>query len=289
MPRLRRRKRLVFATAVVVSIGISISYVTTNDNLASSLPIPTAIRQPIAQDDLSKPQLRERTSQIISTFENSTTTVQYGYAEDIDDGRGVTAGRAGFTSGTSDLEMVVKRYSQLAPGNNLQPYLPALASVDGSSSTQGLKGFTSAWKTAAEDPRMRQAQDEIYDKLYFNPALKRAQAAGITSAAGKLAIIDTIIQHGEGDDIDGLPAIVKQTIAKDGKSTPKTEKRWLKDFLEFRRQHLLNAADPDTRAGWQESVDRINALQFLIKQDASLYGELSWDVYGDQFELPIVQ
>ena len=279
----------LFRAALLVAVVFGAMYATGNGSLVGDIPLPLASRAPIERDDLSKPQLRERTGQIISTFENSTTTIQYGYAEDIDDGRGVTAGRAGFTSGTGDLEMVVSRYSQLAPGNSVQQYLPSLANIDGTASTQGLKGFTAAWKAAATDPLMRQAQDEVYDRLYFNPALKRAQAAGVTSAVGKLVIIDTIIQHGEGNDADGLPAIISQAIAKHGISTPKTEKRWLKSFLEIRRQHLLDAADPDTREGWEESVDRINALESLLKRDPTLYGELSWKVYGDHFELPPVE
>ena len=36
--------------------------------------------------------------ELVSAFENSTTEVQYGYAENLGDGRGVTAGRAGFTT-----------------------------------------------------------------------------------------------------------------------------------------------------------------------------------------------
>ena len=50
---------------------------------------------------------KHRAEQIISSFENSTTEIQYAYAEDIGDGRGITAGRAGFTSRTHDLLQVV--------------------------------------------------------------------------------------------------------------------------------------------------------------------------------------
>ena len=41
--------------------------------------------------------------QIMSVFENDTPAIQYGYAENLHDGRGVTAGRAGFTSATGDM------------------------------------------------------------------------------------------------------------------------------------------------------------------------------------------
>src|SRR5579862_8416717 len=46
---------------------------------------------------------RRRADQIISVFENDTIELQYGYTEELDDGRGLTAGRAGFTTATGDL------------------------------------------------------------------------------------------------------------------------------------------------------------------------------------------
>ena len=50
-----------------------------------------------------------------------------GYAAELGDGRGVTFGRAGFTSGTSDGLLVVRRYADVAPANNtLARYLPVL-------------------------------------------------------------------------------------------------------------------------------------------------------------------
>ena len=42
---------------------------------------------------------KHRADQLISIFENGIPEIQYGYAEDLDDGRGITAGRAGFCTG----------------------------------------------------------------------------------------------------------------------------------------------------------------------------------------------
>jgi chitosanase len=38
---------------------------------------------------LADPQTKLRAARIISSFENSTTDIQYDYAEDIGDGRGI--------------------------------------------------------------------------------------------------------------------------------------------------------------------------------------------------------
>src|ERR671927_1439694 len=58
---------------------------------------------------------KHRAAQITSTFENSTLELQYDYVENVGDGRGVTAGRAGFTSATGDLLLVVRRYTEAKP------------------------------------------------------------------------------------------------------------------------------------------------------------------------------
>jgi hypothetical protein len=64
------------------------------------------------------------------------------------------------------------------------------------------------------------------------------------------------------------------------------EAAWLMDFLEVRRAHLLNAADPDTRDARRDSVSRVDALEFLVHAgDLDLRPPLAWEVYGDHCTL----
>jgi len=64
------------------------------------------------------------------------------------------------------------------------------------------------------------------------------------------------------------------------------EAAWLMDFLEVRRAHLLNAADPYTRDAWRDSVSRVDALESLVHAgDLDLRPPLAWDVYGDHYTL----
>ena len=107
---------------------------------------------------------------------------------------------AGFTSGTGDLYEVVQRYAQQRPDERARGYLPALKSVNGSDSTEGLDGFPDVWKqTSQTDPLLNQIQDQVADELYFQPAMIRAQESGVRSALGQLIFWDTIVQHGEGE------------------------------------------------------------------------------------------
>lgn len=248
-------------------------------------------------EGLADPVAKRHAFQIISSFENSTTEIQYGYAENIGDGRGITAGRAGFASGTGDLLMVVQKYAASQPDDRLASYLPALETIDkgrinyGSNpSTEGLDGFEAAWSEASARPDhlLNEAQDEVVDEEYFNPAMQRASEAGVKSALGQLIILDTGIQHGIGDDRDGLPSILAETRDRYGSvDGPADESRWLDGFLAVRQEHLENAEDPDTREAWSESTSRVDALRSILSTgNTSLTPPISWSVYGDQFNLP---
>src|SRR4051795_2892953 len=69
---------------------------------------------------------RLRVDKLISEFENSTPVIQYCYVEALDDGRGYTVGRAGFTSATGDLLEVAEAYTKKVSDNPLAGLLPRL-------------------------------------------------------------------------------------------------------------------------------------------------------------------
>ncbi|GAC1367275.1 MAG: chitosanase [Actinomycetota bacterium] len=223
------------------------------------------------------PEQKHRTDELISLFENGTVVIQYGYAEDIHDGRGLTAGRAGFTTATGDLLMVVESYSRQHPENALARYLPVLTerARAGTGDLQGLDGLASAWAAAALDPAFRTVQDEISDHLYYEPAGAHARDLGARMPITLAVLYDTAIQHGDGEDPDGAPALIQRATAAAG-GTPGTgvnEARWLAAFLRERRQTLLHARDPATRSAWAASVGRVDAWSQLLQEG-------NWDLRG---------
>jgi chitosanase len=207
-------------------------------------------------------------AQMISVFENGTPEIQYAYIEDLHDGRGYTAGRAGFCTACGDLLTVVQTYTAQVPDNPLAGYLPTLTQLAKASddSTKGLNGFVGAWSTAADDPVFRQVQDRVNDDLYTAPARKIADANGVRSALGLAILVDTAVQQGTDDDPDGLPAMVRKTTAAVG-GTPAggvDETTWLQGFLDVRRDTLENPTSSDTGKVWRESVGRVDALRALL-------------------------
>lgn len=254
---------------------------------ACSTPIAADARPP----GLADPQRKHVAEAIISTFENSTTELPYAAAQRLGDGRGITAGRAGFTSGTHDLLLVMRRYEQIAgTATPLHRYVKPLTRIDeqvaeggDGDSTRGLDGFESAWRrTSQTDPRLNQAQDAVYDDLYFRPATDRARAVGVTTALGQLALLDTGIQHGVGTGPDDLPALIEETGTPAG-----DDPAWLRRFLEVRRRHLENPAYEETTDVWRESLPRVDTLESLVDQQRfDLATPLSWTFAGTRFSVP---
>ncbi|MCA2213401.1 chitosanase [Wangella sp. NEAU-J3] len=232
---------------------------------------------PAAAVALDDPRRKELAMQLVSTAENSTLNwrSQYGYIEDIGDGRGYTAGLVGFCSGTSDMLAVVAEYTRRKPGNGLARYLPALRAVDGSDSHAGLDpGFPAAWRAAARDPVFQKTQEDERDRMYFGPAVTLARTDGLR-ALGQFAYYDAAVMHG----MSGLHAIRAETV-KSAK-TPRQggdETVWLAAFLTARVQAMqVEEAHSDTT--------RVDTAQraFLRAGNLDLSPPLNWRVYGDRF------
>jgi chitosanase len=220
---------------------------------------------------------RLRADRLINNFEHGTTEFLYGSAEVLPDGRGITFGRAGFTTRSGDGHSVIERYTAANPENPLARYrarLEVLAREE-SGSTEGLDGFIAAVHHAAGDPLFRRAQDGVQDELYYRPSAKLADALGLRTALARTAIYDALLMHGGGDDPDGLPALLEQTRAKAG-GTPATgvdEAAWLSAFLRVRRADLAHASNPETRAVWAKSLGRVDVFRTLAEQG-------NWELHG---------
>lgn len=212
---------------------------------------------------------RRVADELISVFENSTAHVQYGYVENLHDGCGLTAGRAGFCSATGDMLLTVQAYADTVPQTALARYLPVLRAraAARSASTSGLgRDFVADWRQAAEDPAFRAVQDRIVNLLYYTPATVMAAATRLKTPLAIAIFYDTAIEHGIEKDPDGLPALIDRTRrrlhALPGRAV--SERRWLATFLRVRRADLLHPHNRARRVDWPTSTGRVDALASLL-------------------------
>ncbi|NMO50565.1 chemotaxis protein [Actinoplanes sp. TBRC 11911] len=247
---------------------------------ASTTPL-AAVAAPAgsAASGLEDGRKKEYALELVSSAENSTKSWrgEFGYIEDIGDGRGYTGGIAGFCSGTSDMLAVVNAYTKAKKSNVLARYLPALRTVDGSDSHAGLDpGFPLAWRTAAKDPVFQKVQENARDSMYFTPAVKLAKGDKLR-ALGQFAYFDAAVMHG----VSGLQGIraaamkVARTPAQGG-----DELTYLNAFLNAREAAMrTESAHLDTT--------RVDTAQrvFLRNSNLDLSAPLSWKVYGDSYKI----
>ncbi len=270
----RRRALLALMGASVLAGPVLLS------PSASAAPRTAGLRAASGLDD---PEKKEIAMELVCSAENSSLDwkAQYGYIEDIDDGRGYTAGIIGFCSGTHDMLELVELYTDRVPDNPLASYLPALREVDGTDSHDGLDpGFTDAWQEAAEDEAFQQAQNDERDRVYFNPAVSQGKEDEL-GVLGQFAYYDAIVMHGDGDDDTSFGAIRQRAL--DQADTPADggdEVTYLNAFLDARvwAMEQEEAHSDTSRVDTEQRV-------FLDADNLNLDPPLNWHVYGDPYHI----
>lgn len=250
-------------------------------------------RTAIAEEaTLHTPSKKEIAMRLVSSAENSSLNwqAQYRYIEDIDDGRGYTAGIIGFCSGTGDMLELIQYYATINPGNILQAYIPELEQIMAAnySNRPTLShslldpNFVPDWRSAADnDPSFKQAQNHERDLHYFNPSVNQAINDGL-GVLGQFIYYDAIVMHGPGSSWDSFGGMRGEALNR--ASTPAqggNETTYLHAFLDVRKEVMLSeAAHSDTT--------RVDTAQrvFLNNGNLGLNPPLNWSVYGDPFSIP---
>ncbi|MEV6172473.1 chitosanase [Streptomyces sp. NPDC051954] len=232
---------------------------------------------------LDDPAKKEIAMKLVSSAENSSLDwkAQYQYIEDIGDGRGYTAGIIGFCSGTGDMLDLVELYADRSPGNVLAEYLPALRSVNGSDSHEGLDpNYPQDWRSAAQDSTFQQAQNDERDRVYFNPAVQQGKADGLR-VLGQFAYYDAIVMHGDGSDGTSFSNIRRRALqSAQPPSQGGDEVRYLDAFLDA-RVWAMKQEEAHSDTSRVDTAQRV----FLRAGNLDLATPLDWKVYGDSFHI----
>ncbi|WP_329206048.1 chitosanase [Streptomyces sp. NBC_00683] len=284
--RLTRRTRLPRLTRplglAAVALGLTLTAIPFTAQAGA--PTPSAAHHlEAAATGLDDPAKKDIAMQLVSSAENSSLDwkAQYGYIEDIGDGRGYTAGIIGFCSGTGDMLGLVELYTERKPGNVLAKYLPALRAVDGSDSHEGLDpGFTGDWAEAASDPAFEQAQNDERDRVYFDPAVSQGKSDGL-GTLGQFAYYDAIVMHGGGSDSTSFGSIRRMALEQARPpSQGGDEVAYLDAFLDA-RVWAMKQEEAHSDTSRVDTAQRV----FLRNGNLNLDPPLDWHVYGDSFHI----
>jgi chitosanase len=202
------------------------------------------------------PLTRQKATMLTSIWENGTTVLQYGYCENIHDGRGYTSGRAGFCSGTGDAMLVVQC---MGTAGKMAKYAAALSKLNDKFESTGhdqastttldaLGNYCADWAADARTAPFVACEDKVVDDLYMKPAIVEMSKHGLTSALSFAALYDAEINHGD-EGKDGVQDLAEKATTKAGAGA--MEPTWLEAFLTVRLALLKSDAT------WADAVDRV--------------------------------
>lgn len=231
---------------------------------------------------LAYPWQREKIDMLVAMGENDNTNLNYDYCQNIADGRGYTIGKVGFCTGTGDFVIVAACYNDLAPGNSLAKYWPALTyyadqyitantNQGDTSKLDALGTFCADIATAASDPIFTGCQDAMANADYMSPAATHATQMHLSGALTIGFLYDTELNFGEDDDpptpsgkpgTPGALTMISRANADYGAGLPadftgKTweESRWLGFLIKERALAMSNnrtwRKDMDQDATWE--------------------------------------
>lgn len=180
----------------------------------------------------------------------------YGYAEDIGDGRGVTIGLYGATTGKGydDADALFRAYGR--------PDVPRMAPRD---ILAAVRGF-------ADDPKWREAMWDAYVTTYIAPTLAMLrQHFPRPSALTIGAVWDASMNAGLGDDSDrhwGSAHLVRAAAEAAGGE----ESRFLDEFLRLRKKYpTAHSGDMDKRVRAWERLAADDAWDLRVDVDKYAY------------------
>ena len=203
------------------------------------------------------PTQKQTAQSIVNLFETGAVLGEYGSVTVIPGDTGhLTFGRSQTTLGSGNLHDLLQRYCRndgARFGHRLAPWLPRFAAVDlGLDNEPRLHNLLRA---TADDPVMRETQDQFFDEVYWQTAARIAANLGVSSALGTAVVYDSTV-HGS------WKAMRDRTIAQSGSIAALGEKKWIAAYVATRRTWLTKHPRSDLR----KTAYRMDAFQRLIEQ-----------------------
>ncbi|HEY1911061.1 MAG TPA: peptidoglycan-binding protein [Vicinamibacterales bacterium] len=197
-------------------------------------------------------------SAIVNVFETGRVRGDYGAIAVLKGDNGhLSYGRSQAALGAGTLCKLLDLYCQQTGGlftTQIQAVLPRFrtkdVSLDNDTAVQLLLK-----QAGQQDPVMRATQDQFFNANYLAPAIRDAQAFGVTLPLGQAIIYDSHVQGGW--------ARLRDRIGPPGALG---EKAWANNYLALRRTWLQSLAPP-----LPGTVYRVDSFSDLIAQD-------NWDL-----------
>ena len=203
-------------------------------------------------------ELQKKTTQaIVNIFETGKPLGDYGNITVLNGDTGhLTYGRSQTTLASGNLALLLHAYCD-ANGmlsDSLRPYLSAFDRRD--IKLDNNEKVKTLLRQAGDDHVMERIQDEFFDRIYWEPALKSATNIGVNKPLSITVIYDSKI-HGSCDRIKNM--INEQY----GQVKDIGEEEWIKSYVSVRRDWLANHSNTLLH----KTIYRMDSFRDLINND----------------------
>lgn len=207
--------------------------------------------------DLEKDKL-VKIKKIINSMEMGTPNMKYDDITILPDGpnklRQITLS-VGFTQFGGNLKKVIELYIKKGGkyADQFKPYLEGMEKL--TSKLVDDKKFIELLKTASrEDQLMKDAQDEIYDKVYLQPAINWAKSRGLTHPLSYLVVIDSFLQSGQ------VFTFLRNRFSEKMPIDGGDEKDWITAYVETRNKWMSNHSNRAVRNSAYRTRDYLKMI-----------------------------
>lgn len=198
---------------------------------------------------------KTKITQIVNVFETGSINGDYKDISIFNDGpnriRQITYGRSGITE-WGNMKALIKTYIN-KKGQYADDFVPYLDKIGKESLVRDTK-FIHLLQKAGDDPIMVDAQNEIFEKKYWEPAVKFFTDNGFTHPLSLLVIYDSYIHSGS------ILAFLRKRFSEVPPNKGGNEKEWIKQYVDTRHQWLKWHSNPILR----NTIYRTNVFKKLI-------------------------
>jgi chitosanase len=201
---------------------------------------------------------------IINCFETGSPETVYNqifiYADGTQDRRQCTLSR-GYTECGGSLWMVFQKYKELTDNDIVADKLLEYKKQSCKGTLPDNKDFIKLIHEACDDPLFREAQDYVYDKVYWNKGEEWFHNHGFTLPLSLAVIQDSYLQSG------GILDFLRNRFNEKTPSDGGDEKKWISEYIDTRHNWLRD----HSRKVLNNTVYRTNFFKTQIKND-------NWDL-----------
>ncbi len=204
-------------------------------------------------------ELQKKAAQaIVNIFETGRPEGEYGKVTLLPGDPGhLTYGRSQTTLSSGNLYLLIKAYANrddAEHGSEFDAYLMRLANRDFTLDHD--MRLRRLLRNAGDDPVMQAVQDDFFDRIYWAPSQKAAEATGLSTGLGCCVVYDSKI-HGS------WVRMRDRTIDRAGSVEESGEKEWIAKYVATRKDWLANHSIKILN----KTVYRMETFQDLIAQD----------------------